>query len=150
LGIQVTEYEKNHSFTVAEMVGMSSFIVDIGKRVPQVTGKAIDLNSWYEAWIRWSSPQVLEPPTHMIVEAVDEFSATIPWAELSEAVLLYEQEGAPLEKGSPLRLYVPDGSSACLNVKSVVKIHFAHQIDLGNKAVYGYKNSLTVDDLKKK
>jgi hypothetical protein len=43
---------------------------------------------------------------------------------------------------------VPDGRSACLNVKSVIKLAFLHQADLEHQATYGFKNNLSAQDLK--
>jgi hypothetical protein len=132
------------------MVDMNPLIVPIDERVPGIEGKAIDLISWYTMWAKVSDLVLVELPTHLTVEAADEFTATISWSELQLAVLLFEQEGLPLKKGFPLRLYVPDGSSACLNVKSVVKLNFIHQTDLETIATYGFKNTVTIDDLRKK
>jgi hypothetical protein len=132
------------------MVEMNPLILQIDERVPDEEGKAIDLISWYTLWTKASDQVLIEFPTHLIVEASDEFTATISWSELQLAVLLFEQEGLPLIKGFPLRLYVPDGSSACLNVKSVIKLNFIHQTDLETTATYGFKNTLTIDELRKK
>jgi hypothetical protein len=150
VNIQFIENEIMHKLTVEEMLEMNPLIVNINERVPEVEGKAIDLFSWYAVWIKASKLTRLAPPTHLSVEAADEFCATIAWEELQQAVLLYEQDGKPLVKGYPIRLYVPDGSSACLNVKSVVKLQFIHQSDLESTATYGFKNKITLDDLKKK
>jgi hypothetical protein len=154
--IQFIEKEIMHKLSVVEMLAMNPKIVNINERVPGVAGKAIDLFSWYDSWAKAMHLTPLDYPTHLSVEAADEFCATIAWPELQQAALLFEQEGLPLHKGFPLRLYVPDGSSACLNVKSVVKLEFIHQlsldskVDLDSKATYGFKNKITLDDLKKK
>jgi hypothetical protein len=148
--IQVQENEIKHLFTVQDMISLGSTRVNIAERVPGIDGMAMDLTSWYALWVKWSGQPISQPPTHLRVEAEDEFSATIAWPELQTAVLLYEQGGAPLQKGYPLRLYVPDGSSACLNVKSVIKLEFLHQADLGNQAAYGFKNNLSPLDLRMK
>jgi hypothetical protein len=148
--ILIIEKEKVHQLTVEEMVEMNPLIVQIDERVPGVEGKAIDLISWYTLWAKADDQVPVEFPTHLTVEAADEFTATISWSELQLAVLLFEQEGLPLKKGFPLRLYVPDGSSACLNVKSVIKLTFIHQTDLETIATYGFKNTITIDELRKK
>jgi hypothetical protein len=148
--IQFIEKEIIQKLSLEEMLAMNPIIVNINERVPGVAGKAIDLFSWYDCWAKAKHLTPLEHPTHLSVEAVDEFCATMAWSELQQAALLYEQEGLPLLKGYPLRLYVPDGSSACLNVKSVVKLDFIHQSDLDSKATYGFKNKITLDELKKK
>jgi hypothetical protein len=150
LSIQITEHDKKINFTVDEMLNMNPLRVNMSERVPGIEGKAIDLKSWYDLWVKSYNQESLEPPTHLSVEAVDEFSALIPWSELQWAALLYEQEGLPLKKGYPLRLYVPDGSSACLNVKSIVKLHFMHQTTEDTKATYGFKNKISADDLRKR
>jgi hypothetical protein len=150
VNIQFIEKEIMHKLTVEDMLGMNPLIVNINERVPEVDGKAIDLFSWYAAWLKARKIVQHTPPTHLSVEAADEFCATIAWAELQQAALLYEQDGMPLVKGFPIRLYVPDGSSACLNVKSVVKLQFIHQADLEPTATYGFKNKITIDELKKK
>jgi hypothetical protein len=150
VNVQITENDKIINLTVEEMLIMKPLRVNMNERVPGIEGKAIDFLFWYNLWIKSYNQDSLGPPTHLRVEAADEFSALIPWSQLGSAALLYEQEGLPLKKGSPLRLYVPDGSSACLNVKSIVKMHFIHQTDLGIKAAYGFINKVSADDLRKK
>jgi hypothetical protein len=150
VNIQVKEKEMKHLFTVQDMLSLGFTSVDIAERVPGVDGLAMDLTSWYALWVKWSGQPASQLPTHLQVDAADEFSAVIGWQELQTAALLYEQGGLPLIKGYPLRLYVPDGSSACLNVKSVIKLEFLHQADLDHQATYGFKNNLSVQDLKKK
>jgi hypothetical protein len=150
VNIQIIEKDKVKQLTVEEMVAMNPLIVHIDERVPGIEGKAIDLISWYTSWAKASDQVLGEFPTHLTVEAADEFTATVSWSELQLAVLLFEQEGLPLKKGFPLRLYVPDGSSACLNVKSVIKLSFIHQADLETTATYGFKNTITIDELRKK
>lgn len=119
-------------------------------RVKGVNGKAIDWNTWYTVWTSRRGGQSDRTPTHLQVVAGDEFQATIPWSELAQAFLLYEQEnGEPLKKGDPLRLYVPDGSSECLNVKSVVKIRVLYDEKSALEATYGFKNTITPEQLRK-
>jgi hypothetical protein len=150
VNVQITENDKVMNLTVEEMLLLNPLLVNINERVPGIEGKAIDLVSWYGLWVKTFNQDSLESPTYLSVEAADEFNAFIPWTELQYAALLYEQDGLPLKKGYPIRLYVPDGSSACLNVKSIVKMHFIHQTDLGTKAAYGFKNKVSADDLRKK
>lgn len=150
MNIQFIENEIMHKLTLKEMLELNSVTINISERVPGTEGKALDLYSWYDRWIKARNMTPMDYPTHLSVEAADEFCATIAWSELEQAVLLYEQEGLPLVKGFPLRLFVPDGSSACLNVKSVVKLHFIHQADLDFEASYGFKNKISINDLKKK
>jgi len=82
----------------------------------------------------------LADATHVIFHASDEFQATIPLRELGEALLLFQQDGLPLKKGFPVRLLVPNGSSECLNVKSVVKIEFVEHERPEETATFGFKN----------
>jgi len=136
--------------TVGEMRALAQESLSLAERVPGVEGKAFDINGWYKAWRRQPSGSS-QAPAYMTVEASDEFQATIPWGQLSKAVFLYEQNGLPLQKGFPLRLYVPDGSSECLNVKSVVKIRFGYnKNEVSANAVYGFKNEVSLDSLKLK
>lgn len=66
-----------------------------------------------------------ETPQGIRVEAIDGFYAIIPWAECQTAFFQHaDEKGMALDKGGPLRLYVPNGSSECLNVKSVICIEF--------------------------
>ncbi|MBP1154565.1 MULTISPECIES: molybdopterin-dependent oxidoreductase [unclassified Paenibacillus] len=119
-------------------------------RVVGVNGKAIDWNTWYTTWISRQGGPSDRMPTHLQVMASDEFQATIPWPELAHAFLLVEQEnGEPLKKGFPIRLYVPDGSSECLNVKSVVKIRILYEEKSEIEATYGFKNTVTAEQLRK-
>jgi hypothetical protein len=135
-------------FTVKELVELAPFRLPIRERVPFAQGKAFDLKSWYRAWRKHHGVEQAKEPTHMKVEAIDEFQAVMSWSELDQAVFLYAQDEGPLQKGFPIRLYVPNGSSECLNVKSVVKIMFIHDALLTDEASYGFKNTISVDELK--
>jgi hypothetical protein len=150
LNIQFIENDIMHKLTVEEMLELKPIKINISERVPGTEGIAMDLYSWYDRWIKARNMTPMVYPTHLSVEAVDEFCATIAWVELQQAALLYEQDGMPLVKGFPLRLFVPDGSSACLNVKSVVKLHFIHEANLDSEASYGFKNKISINELKKK
>ncbi|WP_235885389.1 molybdopterin-binding protein [Paenibacillus cymbidii] len=148
--IEISEGGTTVRWPVSQMAALGPLQLDIGDRVPGVVGKAFDVTSWYGAWITTTGQtETGEPPTHLQVEASDEFCATIPWEELGQAAFLYEEDGKPIQKGFPLRLYVPNGSSACLNVKSVLKVRLLHDLSLGDEATYGYKNRLSPDDLRK-
>ncbi|MEW9698277.1 hypothetical protein [Paenibacillus sp. SI8] len=138
----------SENFTVASIVAIAKNTMPLQERVPDVQGDAYDLTSWYDAWktLHHANDSVI--PTHVKVEAIDEFQATLPWSQVNQALFLYAQEGEELKKGHPLRLYVPDGSSECLNVKSVVKIWFLHDAALGDEATYGFKNTVSLDELK--
>ncbi|MDR6552966.1 hypothetical protein [Paenibacillus qinlingensis] len=149
LHIVVTDiHRKMETFTVEEMVALADQRFPIQERVPSVAGAAFDLKSWYRSWQSQRQENEAEEPTHVRVEAVDEFQALIPWIQVDQAAFLYEQEGLPLKKGYPIRLYVPDGSSECLNVKSIVKVWFLNEPALGDEATYGFKNKVSLDDLK--
>jgi hypothetical protein len=134
-------------FTLEELKDLAPLHLSLEERVPGVEGKAFDVLSWYRAWRQRQHITIERLPAFMEVEAVDEFQATIPWEQLGQAVFLYEQNGSPLKKGFPIRLYVPDGSSECLNVKSVVHIKFGYEPAFA-EASYGFKNQVSLDDLK--
>jgi hypothetical protein len=141
------QYHKE-TFTVDEMVALADLRLNIQDRVPAVEGQAFDLKSWYRNWNNKGQNRTTEEPTHVRVEAVDEFQALIPWGQADQALFLYAQEGQALKKGYPIRLYVPDGSSECLNVKSIVKVWFLNDPGLGEEATYGFKNKVTPGELK--
>lgn len=148
--IEISEGGTTVRWPVSQMAALGPLQLDIAERVPGVAGKAFDVWTWYGAWQQAAGQAGTgESPSHLQVEASDEFCATIPWGELGQAAFLYEQDGKPIKKGFPLRLYVPNGSSACLNVKSVLKVRLLHDPSLGDEATYGYKNRLSPDDLRK-
>ncbi|SDN22461.1 hypothetical protein SAMN04487897_102201 [Paenibacillus sp. yr247] len=147
--IQVSDpHITNEVFTISEMVALAEQKLALQDRVPNVQGEAFDLKSWYRSWKRSRNGEYAEEPTHVKVEAVDEFQALMPWSQVDTALFLYNQGGEALKKGYPIRLYVPDGSSECLNVKSVVKVWFLHDTALGDEATYGFKNRVLLDELK--
>ncbi|MFS1511789.1 hypothetical protein VQL36_05040 [Chengkuizengella sp. SCS-71B] len=131
------------TLSVEQMKKMASKHFPINERVPGIDGKAFELVSWYESWTKEATK-----PTHLKVEAADEFQAIIPWIELDSAAILYEQNEQPLKKGKPIRLYVPNGTSDCLNVKSIVNMFFIRNKQLGDESSFGFKNKLDVNDLK--
>ncbi|AJY77330.1 hypothetical protein VN24_25680 [Paenibacillus beijingensis] len=136
------------TFSVQEIAALAPGHFPITERVEGVSGKAFDWLSWYKAWCERQQGAPARIPTHLQVEAADEFQATVPWNQLDKALFLYAQEnGEPLKKGFPIRLYVPDGSSECLNVKSVVAIRVLYDGAAGDEATYGYKNMVTPDEL---
>ncbi|MCY9661226.1 hypothetical protein P5G65_25905 [Paenibacillus chondroitinus] len=149
LRIQVSDpHLTNESFTVQELVNLAEMKLALEDRVPNVSGDAFDLKAWYRSWKNSRGGQAESEPTHVKVEAVDEFQALMSWSEVDSALILYAQDDEPLKKGYPIRLYVPDGSSECLNVKSVVHIWFLHDAKLGQEATFGFKNKVTLDELK--
>ncbi|CAG7631311.1 hypothetical protein ACFQI7_17260 [Paenibacillus allorhizosphaerae] len=135
---------------VDELAQLSAVQFEAGNRVAGVTGRAVDFQAWYRGWRESRNGGSGEPPSGVQVEAVDEFQAVIPWSELGRAMFLYKQaDGEPLKKGFPLRLYVPDGSSECLNVKSVVRIRVLYRGGEGLSVSYGFKNRITPEQLRK-
>lgn len=134
---------------VSGFVELAPTIVSLEDLIPGVSGQAFELKAWHRAWRLKRSAEADLEPNGMTVEAIDEFQASIPWDQLDQAVFLYEQEGQPLKKGYPLRLYVPNGSSECLNVKSVVRIHFYYD-HATTEATYGFKNQVSIEELTRK
>ncbi|MCS7463649.1 hypothetical protein N0M98_26435 [Paenibacillus doosanensis] len=150
--MNITVYDEKHGYgqyTATEMSAAAPVHLPLQERVPGVSGQAFELKSWYRAWTkqRKALPGQEQEPALMRVEAADEFQATIPWSQLDQAVFLYEQDGKPLHKGFPIRLYVPDGSSECLNVKSIVTIRFLYS-EKADEASYGFKNVVSPEDLR--
>lgn len=146
------EVNGNGQLTVPEMAAMSPSILPLQERVPAVSGRAFDVKAWYRAWSEQNTKAEADQgkePVLLKVEASDEFQAVIPWPQLDQACFLFEQEdGQPLQKGYPLRLYVPDGSSECLNVKSIVGIYFLYEGQAEQEATYGFKNMVSLDEMK--
>lgn len=141
---QIAEY------TVAELAAMAPQHFDIGERVAGATGRAFDFVSWFAALKSRAGEGLRTMPTHVKVVATDEFQAVIPWEQLEESAIVYEQDGKPLVKAHPIRLYAPWGESECLNVKGVVEICFLHRPELGSKASFGFKNTVSVAEMKRK
>jgi hypothetical protein len=143
------------SFTTTplEMANLSGEVFPVEARVPGTIGEGFDLIQWYSAFrdSLMESPwkHQFEAPTHLSVRAADEFQATIPWSQLNGSLLQYAIDGQPLAKGYPIRLYVPDGTSACLNVKSVTTMRFIDDAALGEEATYGFLNEITPSQLSK-
>ncbi|WP_246096600.1 hypothetical protein [Paenibacillus sinopodophylli] len=137
--------------TPKDMASLAGASFGIAERVPETSGEAFDWQSWYTNWVEeQNGSEAMPEPSHLIVEAADTFEAVIPWEELGDAAVLYAQEGQPLTKSGPIRLYVPNGSSRCLNVKSIVKLRFVRHAEgaIPEDASYGFKNTITVDQLR--
>lgn len=138
-----------------EMAVLTNNTFPVADRVQGIEGEAFDLLEWYAEALKSVSeeggvqPLPLLTPTHLIVRAADEFQATIPWDQLGNALLQYAINGEPLVKAKPIRLYVPDGTSACLNVKSVVSLRFVADSKLGDEAGYGFLNEISQIQLTK-
>lgn len=136
----------------AEMAKLAGTTFPIGERVPETAGEAFDWNNWYAAWLQYAGKaEATVTPSYLIVEAADTFEASIPWEQLEQAAVLYQLEGEPLTKTGPIRLYVPNGSSKCLNVKSIVKLKIGYNAaSEQEEATYGFKHTFSADDLRKK
>lgn len=136
---------------VDELARLSSVHLEAGERVAGASGRAFDVPAWYRGWRESrEAGGDGETPSGIQVEAADEFQAFIPWEELGRAIILYGQAGGePLDKGYPLRLYVPGGSSECLNVKSVIRIRVLYRSGEGASASYGFRNRVTPEQLRK-
>ncbi|MWC26951.1 molybdopterin-dependent oxidoreductase [Paenibacillus sp. MMS18-CY102] len=139
------------SWTADAMAELAGESFPIGERVPEAAGKAFDWAIWYEEWLNllaYTSHCTLSPPKQLKLYAADQFEASIPWDQLKGAAVLFaEQDGTPLAKGGPIRLFVPNGSSKCLNVKNIVRIVVSTQEELSEEATYGFKQQFTLDDM---
>jgi hypothetical protein len=143
--------------------------LDISQRVEGARGRAFDLLTWFAAFqLRHLQDLPAGTPTHLQVNAADEFQAVIPWEQLKEAAIKYAEEEGPAGTApadsranatigepsahipiadTPLRLYVPHGSSECLNVKRVIRITFLYEPERDESATYGFRNVVSVQDL---
>jgi len=137
-GLVQRELDLQYSDFVEEKMGPH---VEINPIVPTFDGIATPLTSLLEII------QPLESATHVIFHASDEFQATLPIAEARGSYLLFRQDGSPLKKGFPVRVIVPNGSSECLNVKSVVNIEFVSLEKPEQEATYGFKNTVSAEEL---
>ncbi|MEX1030781.1 MAG: hypothetical protein WDZ91_12170 [Paenibacillaceae bacterium] len=133
--------------TPSEWADEGTIKFDMNERVVGVPGEAFDFMEWYEGWRSMNSISVHIRPTHLRVTAVDEFTALIPWGQLKQAAIQYAIHGEPLTKGYPIRLYVPNGTSDCLNVKGVVHVELLYESDLGDEAAFGFKNQIKLEDM---
>ncbi|MCA0755007.1 hypothetical protein KP806_08095 [Paenibacillus sp. N4] len=149
--IVIDHFQLGMSATTAEeMAKLAGECFPIGGRVQEAAGEAFDWHDWYTAWVKEQGPENgAQEPTHLMVQAADTFEATIPWEQLGQAAVLFAQGGVPLEKAGPIRLYVPNGSSKCLNVKSVVRLRLARLDGSGHEeASYGFKRTFSAEDLR--
>ncbi|MBB3108302.1 hypothetical protein FHS18_000330 [Paenibacillus phyllosphaerae] len=134
--------------TPEAMAKLAGSTFALSERVDDAAGEAFDFAAWYAAWRLEQGIGADQPhPTHLKVEAVDSFEAVIPWKQLESAAFLFRVDGAPLAKGGPLRLFTPNGSSECLNVKSVVVCRFIQDETLGDESVYGFKSTFSPQEL---
>ncbi|TYP71198.1 hypothetical protein [Paenibacillus methanolicus] len=137
--------------TPEEMATLAGSAFPLGDRVEGGGGEAFDFAAWYGSWRAAQGLTEASPrPTHLKVEAADTFEALIPWAQLQDAAFQFAQDGKPLAKGGPIRLYAPNGSSECLNVKSVVVCRFLRLEQEQDEASYGFKNTFSPQEMLKK
>jgi hypothetical protein len=135
----------------------------IEQRVEEARGRAFDFLTWFAAFqARYTHELPAGHPTHLQVDAADEFQAVIPWEQLKEAAMKYAEgpadeptdeptdEPHPAAADAPLRLYVPHGSSECLNVKRVIRITFLYEPNRDETATYGFRNVVSAEDLIRK
>lgn len=141
-------------WTAVVMSELAGEVFAIDTRVPGASGLAFDWKKWFEEWLfllSYTTQAKLPQPTHLKLYAADSFEATIPWAQLQGAAVLFaETDGSPLAQAGPIRFYVPNGTSKCLNVKNVVRIVIGTEEALGDEAAYGFKNQWSADELRKK
>lgn len=137
-GLVQRELDLQYADFVEEKIGPH---VEIKPIVPTFVGIATPFASLLEI------TQPMVSATHVIFHASDEFQATLPIAEAKGSYLLFQQDGNPLRKGFPVRVIVPNGSSECLNVKSVVNIEFVSLEKAEQEATYGFKNTVSAEEL---
>ncbi len=133
--------------TAEDWADSASLTFKLDDRVPGIPGEAFDLKQWYQEWRRKCRLTNLPQPSHLRVLAMDEFTALIPWGQLDQAALQYAIQGEKLSKGYPIRLYVPNGSSECLNVKSIIRVELLYDLELGKESTYGFKNIIKLEHM---
>ncbi|WP_274652320.1 hypothetical protein [Paenibacillus humicola] len=140
-----------HDTTAGEMASLAGGVFPLSERVENAAGEAFDFHAWYSAWrAERRLGDGVPAPTHLKTEAADSFEALIPWEQLGQAAFQCGPGGEPLPKGGPVRLYVPDGSSACLNVKGVVLCRFIHEEAERGSVTYGFKRTFSPQELRQK
>jgi len=134
---------KPASFTYEEFRRMDDETVEPEKWVPGVKGNALRL----QVLLRRVGLRL--DTTHLRFWGADDFQAEIPVTDLQDAFLLYRKNGRPLKKGYPVRLYVPQGESNCLNVKSIVRVEaVAYEgADAKKPATFGFRNVIRPEEL---
>ncbi|MBN2910012.1 molybdopterin-dependent oxidoreductase [Polycladomyces sp. WAk] len=134
---------KPASFTYEEFRRMDDETVEPEKWVPGVKGNALRL----QVLLRRVGLRL--DTTHLRFWGADDFQAEIPVTDLQDAFLLYRKNGRPLKKGYPVRLYVPQGESNCLNVKSIVRVEaVAYEgADAKKPATFGFRNIIRPEEL---
>ncbi|PWW01158.1 hypothetical protein DFQ01_11048 [Paenibacillus cellulosilyticus] len=141
-------------WTAAVMSELAGDVFAIETRVPGASGLAFDWQKWFEEWLfllSYTTQCKLSPPTHLKLYAADSFEAIIPWEQLRDAAVLFaEEDGSPLTQAGPIRFYVPNGTSKCLNVKNVVRVVISTEELPSDEAAYGFKQQWSADELKMK
>lgn len=146
-------YNGQEAITVTpeDMAALAGRVFPLSERVAGGIGEAFDFAEWLEAFRSQQSISQEAPlPTHLKVEAVDSFEALIPWEQLKDAAVQFAVNGEPLPKGGPVRLYVPNGSSECLNVKSVIVFRLLQDEARQGEVAYGFKSTFTPDEMRLK
>ncbi|REE82659.1 hypothetical protein A8990_11723 [Paenibacillus taihuensis] len=137
--------------TPEDMAALAGRVFPLSERITGGAGEAFDFAEWLDAFRSQQGILQEEPlPTHLKVEAADTFEALIPWEQLKDAAVQFAVDGAPLPKGGPVRLYVPNGSSECLNVKSVIVFRLLHDEARSGEVSYGFKSTFTPDEMRLK
>jgi hypothetical protein len=141
-------------WTASVMSELAGEVFAIDTRVPGAAGIAFDWQKWFEEWLlllSYTTRCKLSTPTYLKLYAADAFEATIPWTQLHNAAVLFaEADGSPLTQAGPIRFYVPNGTSKCLNVKNVVRIVISTEEALGDEAKYGFKQQWSANELRMK
>ncbi|QHW30657.1 hypothetical protein GZH47_07170 [Paenibacillus rhizovicinus] len=137
--------------TPEDMARLAGRVFPLTERIAGGAGEAVDFGDWFVGWRKQQGIASEAPlPTHLKVEAVDAFEALIPWEQLADAAISFAINGERLPKGGPIRLYVPNGSSACLNVKSVVACRFLQDEERRGEVSYGFKQTFSADEMRNK
>jgi G3E family GTPase len=105
----------NRLFDRAALAALPDGVEDVSALVPGRSGRAVRVRELLQG----------VPGAEVVVVAQDGYTTPpTPRAELEEAVLVHSLGEGPLpgSQGGPFRLLIPQGSSACANVKGVVRL----------------------------
>lgn len=114
------EGQPDRSLTHAQLKALppAAQVADVGLLVPGKQGRAV----WLEALL----PEGARAAFLNLASADPGFAVSLPWSELPHgALVLYEQNGQPLEKGGPFRFLVPGHADECVHVKQLACIELA-------------------------
>lgn len=137
--------------TPDEMANIAGRVFPAAERMNGAAGEAFDLREWFANWKSLRGVSAEEsPPTHLKVEAADGFEALIPWEQTKDAAVQFAVDGKPLGERGPVRLFVPNGSSECLNVKRVVACRFLWHDEADEGASYGFKRVFSAEEMRYK